>query len=306
MPEKLGMDNAAEFHSPVLEAALRKHGCDPHWRKIGKKHMGGTIESLIGTLMTTSVHFLPGTTYSNVKQRGEYDSEKHSALTFKEFCAWFAGQVLIYHGTVHSELRKSPKDAWEEFYSHKTMALPPMIINKRNLYIDFLPERHKPVRNSGITINAGVYYVPELAIKQGKGKTTVKYDPNDMTHIWAKIHDDYIRVPLIRSTHNFINYEYYRVDRAFNQGRPAGTITDPEALQQMIKNNELVKRSKKKTQQKKRETTQTEAQRQHKDRFSSGVPKQIPINDEYHQVLARQPNDAVNFSKPPALFDDKD
>ncbi|PKH39676.1 hypothetical protein BI292_01270 [Pseudomonas sp. 43NM1] len=268
--------------------------------------MGGTIESLIGTLMTTSVHFLPGTTYSNVKQRGEYDSEKHSVLTFKEFCAWFAGQVLIYHGTVHSELRKSPKDAWEEFYSHKTMALPPMIINKRNLYIDFLPERHKPVRNSGITINAGVYYAPELAIKQGKGKITVKYDPNDMTHIWAKIHDDYIRVPLIRSTHNFINYEYYRVDRAFNQGRPAGTITDPEALQQLIKNNELVKKSKKKTQQKKRETTLTEAQRQHKDRFSSGVPKQILINDEYHQVLARQPNDAVNFSKPPALFDDKD
>lgn len=306
MPENLGMDNAKEFHSMILVAALRKYGCEPKWRKIGKKHMGGTIESLIGTLMTTAVHFLPGTTFSNVKQRGDYDSEKKSALTFKEFCSWFAGQILIYHGTVHSELRVSPKEMWEKYYSETTKALPPVIVNKRNLYLDFLPERHKPVRNNGITLNAGIYYSSELAQRQGKGKITIKFDPHDMSSIWAKSHDDYISVPLIRSTHDFINYEFYRANRAYNKQTPPGTVTDPEALLQIAKNNELVSSSRRSTAKSQRETQKAEAKSQHRYRFRNGVPKQLATNSVTVHSESAKIDVQVNFSMPPKLFDIKD
>jgi putative transposase len=305
MPTHLGMDNASEFHSPILVASLRKYGCEPLWRKIGKKHMGGTIESLIGTLMTTAVHFLPGTTFSNVEQRGEYDSEKHSTLTFKEFCSWFAGQILIYHGTVHSELRQSPKDAWEDYYSEKTGRLPPIITNQGNFYVDFLPEKHRPIRNNGITLNSAIYWSSGLSAKQGKGKVTVKFDPYDMTHIWAKIGDKYLRVPLTRSRHGFTNYEYYRADRAYNKHKPPGTVTDPEALDRIPLNNKIVKDAVKSTKESKREKTQSEAQTQHLDRLQNGVPKHVLINHD------TDPSDGVanakvNFSKPPKLFDTKD
>ena len=36
--------------------------------------MGGHIERLVGTLMR-ALHELPGATFSNPKQRGNYDSE---------------------------------------------------------------------------------------------------------------------------------------------------------------------------------------------------------------------------------------
>ena len=306
MPEFIGMDNATEFRSPILEAALRLHGSTPHWRKVYKKHMGGVIESLIGTLMTTEVHFLPGTTYSNVKQRGDYNSEERAALTFKEFRSWFAGQILIYHGTVHSKLRCSPKDAWTNYFSRESGKLPPVALNKRNLYLDFLPEKHKPVRNNGITINAGIYYCRDLMAHQGRGKVVVKYDPYDMTRVWVKLKDDYVLAPLVRASHDYVNFEYYRINRAYNQQLPPGTITDSEALLQMIHNNRLVAQAKRSTQQSKREAKkQSAAKSQHLDQVSNGLPTHMS------QATTSVPTVApvilrVDYSQPPTLFDTKD
>jgi putative transposase len=305
MPQFIGMDNAAEFRSPILEAALELHRCKPQWRKVYKKHMGGVIESLIGTLMTTAVHFLPGTTFSNVEDRGEYDSESHAAMTFKEFCSWFAGQVLIYHGTVHSKLGTSPKDAWGKFYSRKSGKLPPIAINKRNLYLDFLPEKHKPIRNNGITLNAGIYYCPALNAHQGRGKVIVKFDPRDMTKIWVKLNDDYVLTPLVRASHEYVNFEYYRASRVYNKKTPPGTITDPEALVQMIDNQKLVSKAKRDTKKSKRAANQSTAKSQHRERLSNGLPKHI-LDDTASLPAVAPVVMHVDFSRPPKLFDTKD
>lgn len=305
MPQFIGMDNAAEFRSPILEAALEHHGCKAHWRKVYKKHMGGVIESLIGTLMTTAVHFLPGTTYSNVKDRGEYNSEERAAMTFKEFSSWFAGQILIYHGTVHSELRISPKDAWTKYFSRDSGKLPPVAINKRNLYLDFLPEKHKPVRNNGITINAGIYYCRDLIAHQGRGKVVVKFDPYDMTKIWVKLKNDYVLTPLVRSTHEYVNFEYYRINRAYHKQVPPGTVTDPEALLQLIDNNKLVAQAKLKTQKSKRDLKNATAKSEHREKLSNGVPRHMSQETTSAPITAPV-NVRVDFSRPPTLFDTKD
>lgn len=305
MPQFIGMDNAAEFRSPILEAALELHGCKPHWRKVYKKHMGGVIESLIGTLMTTAVHFLPGTTYSNVKDRREYNSEERAAMTFKEFGNWFSGQILIYHGTVHSELGTSPKDAWTSYFSCKSGRLPPIAINKRNLYLDFLPEKHKTIRNNGITINSGIYYCRDLASHQGRGKFVVKFDPYDMTKIWVKLKDDYLAVPLIRSSHDHVNFEYYRISRAHNKKTPPGTITDPDALLQLIDNNKLVTQAKRETQKSKRDAKRSKAKSQHREKISNGLPKDI-LQETSCLPIAPQIIVRIDFSKRPTLFDTKD
>lgn len=306
MPEFIGMDNAAEFRSPILEAALDLHGCTAHWRRVYKKHMGGVIESLIGTLMTTEVHFLPGTTYSNVKQRGEYNSEARAAMTFKDFRSWFAGQILIYHGTVHSTLRCSPKDAWTNYFSRESGKLPPVAINKRNLYLDFLPEKHKPIRNNGITINAGIYYCRDLMAHQGRGKVVVKFDPYDMTKIWVKLKAEYVLAPLARASHDYVNFEYYRTNRAYNKKLPPGTVTDPEVLLQLIHNNKLVMQAKRNTQKSKRDAKkQSAAKSHHREHLSNGVPKHMP--KEISSVPVAAPViERVDYSRPPTLFDTKD
>lgn len=305
-PERLLMDNAAEFRSPILEATLRKYKINPEWRIIGKKHMGGHIERLIGTFMTSAVHFLPGTTFSNIQQRGDYDSEKHSALTFKEFCTWFAGQVLIYHGTVHSQLKKSPKDAWEQAFREKQITTPELVVNPQTLYLDFLPEKIKPVRNNGITLNTRRYYTPKLNRVQGRGKVIVKFDPYDLTVIWVNIEGVYVRVPQVSLVSEFSSYEDYRCDREFNKQVPAGTVTDDDALRQIRTNNALVKNSQRDTRSAKLAKAHQEGVIHHRDRSKHGIPNAVWNVHISHcdDSVASEPE--VNFSLIPQLFDQND
>jgi len=45
-----------------------------------------------------AVHLLPGSTFSNVAEKGDYPSEKTSALTLVELERWLALQVGgVYH-----------------------------------------------------------------------------------------------------------------------------------------------------------------------------------------------------------------
>nr|QKY83760.1 hypothetical protein [Salmonella enterica subsp. enterica] len=45
---------------------------------------------------------LPGTTFSNPDQRGDYDSENKAALTLRELERWLTLAVGTYHGSVHN------------------------------------------------------------------------------------------------------------------------------------------------------------------------------------------------------------
>lgn len=304
-PERLLMDNAAEFRSPIVEAAMRKYKVIPEWRKIGKKHMGGHVERLIGTFMTSAVHFLPGTTFSNTQQRGDYDSEKQSALTFKEFCTWFAGQVLIYHGTVHAELGISPKDAWENAFESTEVKVPEVAINPRALYLDFLPETIKPVRNNGISLNKRRYYSSLLNHIQGRGRAVVKFDPFDMAVVWVKVDGEYVRIPQVSSEQDYISYEEYRCNRQHNKKLPPGTITDENALRQMRTNHALVLNSQRSTRIAKTVKKYSEGNAHHTERNKDGIPKSV--------WGAHMPSDSstvdeseVNFSLAPKLFDQND
>ena len=69
-----------EFHSEALARGCQQYGIELDYRPIGQPHFGGTIERLIGTMMSM-VHDLPGTTFSNPTERGSYDSDKSATLT---------------------------------------------------------------------------------------------------------------------------------------------------------------------------------------------------------------------------------
>jgi putative transposase len=81
------VDNAAEFKSEALRRGCDQHGIRIAWRPPGQPHFGGIVERVIGTLMEM-VHELPGTTFSNPRQRGAYDSERLAVLTVGELERW--------------------------------------------------------------------------------------------------------------------------------------------------------------------------------------------------------------------------
>ncbi|WP_425343457.1 transposase [Pseudomonas aeruginosa] len=80
-PLLLYLDNAAEFKSEALRRGCEQHGIRLDYRPLGQPHYGGIVERIIGTAMQMIHDELPGTTFSNPDQRGDYDSENKAALS---------------------------------------------------------------------------------------------------------------------------------------------------------------------------------------------------------------------------------
>ena len=94
-PEKIYVDNGTDFHSVALTRGCFQHGIQIEYRPLGQPQYGGMIERVIGTFMKL-VHTIPGTTFSNVNERGEYNSDKHACLTLGELEHWFIISRLPY------------------------------------------------------------------------------------------------------------------------------------------------------------------------------------------------------------------
>ena len=108
IPRVIHADNAKVFRGNMLKRACEEHGIDLQWGPVATPHWGGHIERLLGTFLR-EIHELPGTTKSNPKERGEYDSEKGAAMTLSEFEKWLVTFIVeVYHQRVHSSLKMSP------------------------------------------------------------------------------------------------------------------------------------------------------------------------------------------------------
>ena len=75
---KIHADNAGEFRGKMLRRACKEYNIDIEWRPVKKPHYGAHIERLLGTILK-KVHSIPGTTFSNIVERGKYDSEGKEA-----------------------------------------------------------------------------------------------------------------------------------------------------------------------------------------------------------------------------------
>lgn len=87
LPDALHSDNGSDFRSEAFARACANLGIETIRRPVRRPRYGGHIERLIGTAQT-ALHLLPGTTFSNPKRRGEYDSDKTAALTLDELETW--------------------------------------------------------------------------------------------------------------------------------------------------------------------------------------------------------------------------
>ncbi|WP_159732893.1 DDE-type integrase/transposase/recombinase, partial [Methylosinus sp. Ce-a6] len=114
IPDALHLDNAKEFRARALARGCEEHGVRLIYRPVARPHYGGHIERLIGTMMGAA-HLLPGTTFSNVAELGDYDSAKHAVMTLDELERWLALEVVRYHSDIHAALKLPPIAAWRGF-----------------------------------------------------------------------------------------------------------------------------------------------------------------------------------------------
>ncbi|MGE4382007.1 MAG: Mu transposase C-terminal domain-containing protein [Arcobacter sp.] len=195
IPRALGMDNAQEFRSKNLQRVCEEYGITISWRPVARPQFGGHIERMIGTTMN-EIHTLPGTKFSNIQKRGEYNSEKKSIFTLKEFEKWFANYIINqYHKQIHSGIRMTPEKKYELGIfgdeDNPGRGLPEKISNEDYFKISLLPTVERTIQQFGVKIDNIVYYSDILRrwIKSkdednNAKKFIFKRDPRDISVIW--------------------------------------------------------------------------------------------------------------------------
>lgn len=191
-PDLIYVDNAAEFHSEALIRGCVFHGIKIEYRPPGIPHYGGVVERVIGTLMKL-VHQVPGTTFSNIMEKGDYDSESAAALTLRELERWLTIAIVnYYHQKIHSSLLMPPIEKYrigvlgEE--GENGRGYPGVLINKKAFLIDFLPIERRILRRQGFVIDHIVYYSNVLTSfirKRGGTEFVIRRDPRDLSKIYV-------------------------------------------------------------------------------------------------------------------------
>lgn len=150
--KKIYTDNGKEFRSNMLKRACEEYGIDLEWRPVRRPKFGSYIERLLGTF-AQEIHQLPGSTFSNTKQKGEYPSAEKAALTLGEFEQWLLHLVVnIYHKRIHSKLGRTPLEMFEDGIYQKT-GLPPRIQDELRVKLDFLPHFWRTVQEYGVVLD---------------------------------------------------------------------------------------------------------------------------------------------------------
>jgi len=186
-PRLLYLDNAAEFKSEALRRGCEQHGIRLDYRPLGQPHYGGIVERIIGTAMQMIHDELPGTTFSNPDQRGDYDSENKAALTLRELERWLTLAVGTYHGSVHNGLLQPPAARWAEAIART--GVPTVITRTTAFLVDFLPIIRLTLTRTGFVIDHIHYYAdalkPWIARRDRLPAFLIRRDPRDISRIWV-------------------------------------------------------------------------------------------------------------------------
>lgn len=207
VPEMLIVDNAEHFHGKNFNLACAQIGTRIEYAPPRTPQYKASIERWFGTQNRRLLHELPGTTFSNILDRDEYDPQKHAVISI-DACLelvhlWI---VDVYHQTVHRGIRDIPHRRWVENIQESPPNLPPRSADLKVL-IGFNADR--AISPSGIELFTLRYNSPELAalrlnLKKGE-KVALRYDPQDISIIY--VHDRFedltIEVPAL-------NQEYTR------------------------------------------------------------------------------------------------
>ena len=186
LPDRLHVDNGRDFRSRAFQRGCEDAGINIDWRPPGEPRFGGHIERLIGTQMG-KLHLLPGTTFSNPDELGEYNSRRHSAFTLRELERYIALDIVgDYHQSIHSSLKRPPIAVWREHEGTIPLRLPQ---DRMRFWLTFLPEDERTLRPNGIHIFGLRYWSAALAAdvgRTGKRRLLIKYDARDLSRIFVR------------------------------------------------------------------------------------------------------------------------
>ncbi len=226
LPETLIVDNGRHYTGNDLDYACEQLGVLLEWMPVKKPWWKAKIESSFYSDDRGLIHTLPGTTFSNILERGDYDSLRHACISLEGFMQLLHVYLLDeYAVDWHDGAGKYggvPIKLWEE--SVLSGYIPCLHHNVNDLRYILYPGELRTVQPGGIDLEALRYQHPALAglrsylkskeykdrkksndekdeSRKGKEKVHVKYDPTDLSMLYVydprPDHEDWLPIPAI-------------------------------------------------------------------------------------------------------------
>lgn len=243
-PGEVFVDNGSEFHSDAFKRGCAHHGITLRHRPLGAPHWGGIIERVVGTAMAM-VHELPGTTFSNPAERGDYDSDKAACLTLSELERWLTLAVTgPYHHAVHGGLGEPPLARWRAGVAEHG---PPAAIKDPDAFlVDFLPVLRRRVTREGIVADHISYYSdalrPLVARRDQLGPVLVRRDPRDLSRVWVLDAEGgaYVEVPCSHQGRPAISLHEHRLAVAHLRAQGRAQVDEDAIFRAVQQQREVV------------------------------------------------------------------
>jgi putative transposase len=240
---KIHMDNAKEFRGTVIGRACEEHNITVEHRPKGRPQYGGHVERGFRTFMNRA-HRLKGSTFSNVREKAEYDSEGRAVMTRRELERWFTTYIAKYYpNKYHRGIKNTPLAKYSEGI-HGTdtqigIGLPPRIVDPHAFMLDFMPFQHRTIQEYGIVLDWIYYYDdalrPWIRAKDRDNpnearKFLLRFNPRDMREIYFFDPDSktYITIPYRDRSHPPVSQ--WEVQAAETKLREKGYRNVNEAL----------------------------------------------------------------------------
>lgn len=184
---QLVVDGGQEFYSTSLEHVCLSLGIE--WCAAPRREpwFKGRIERFFGTFNKGIAHGLPGTSFSNIFERDDYDPSKHAVVTFATLkCIIRKWIVDVYHQETHRALQTSPAQMWASSIRTEDIRLP-----DESTQLDAIMGRvyRRVLTHKGIEFEGLFYGSPELnelRIKAGSNlEVEIRVDESDIGSIYV-------------------------------------------------------------------------------------------------------------------------
>jgi putative transposase len=157
---ELVLDNALEFHGSALERACLTLGITMHFSPRRQPWYKGTIERFFKTVNDSLSHSLPGTSFSNVQERGDYRSADEATIRLSKFNFFIRKWVVdIYHQQPHRTLQTTPAKMWKSSIKEGNLGVP---ANPVELDIIMGKPMLRTLTHKGIELEGLLYNCDEL------------------------------------------------------------------------------------------------------------------------------------------------
>ena len=125
IPDLLALDNGMDLHADALKKACLELGIQILYCPASAPEMKGSIERFFRTINQGLIHSLPGTTFSNIGERGDYPAEELATIDMETLVHLITKWVVdVYNVTPHRGISDTPLNKWIQSAKQRLIELP--------------------------------------------------------------------------------------------------------------------------------------------------------------------------------------